>query len=86
MIGTLVAETEAELEERVQAQLVMLGSDLRADAWLAERRTRWIIGTPDQARAQIDALAAAGAQRIMFQDFLPRDQDMIALMGKIAAG
>ena len=86
MIGTLVAETESELEERVHDQLIMLGSDDSADAWLAERRTRWIIGTPDQARSQIETLAAAGAQRLMFQDFLPRDLDMIALMGKIAAG
>jgi F420-dependent oxidoreductase-like protein len=86
MIGTLVAETEAELEERVHAQLVMLGSDDRAEAWLGERRGRWILGTPDQAHEHIRALEAAGTQRIMFQDFLPRDLDMIALLGRIAAG
>jgi hypothetical protein len=27
-----------------------------------------------------------GAQRIMLQDFLPRDLDMIGLLGRIAAG
>ena len=86
MIGTLVAETESELEERVRDQLRMLGSDDRAERWLAERTGRWIIGTPDQAWEHIRALEAAGAQRIMLQDFLPRDLDMIALLGRISAG
>jgi F420-dependent oxidoreductase-like protein len=85
MIGVLVADTPAELDERVHAQLRMLGSDDRAEAWLADRTGRWILGTPDQAWEQIRALEAAGAQRIMFQDFLPRDLDMIGLLGRIAA-
>lgn len=57
-----------------------------ADAWLAERRGRWILGTPDQARERIEAFRAAGVQRIMLQDFLPRDLEMVALLGTIAAG
>jgi F420-dependent oxidoreductase-like protein len=86
MIGVLVAETEAELAERVEAQLTMLGSDERAESWLADRRGRWIMGTPEQAWEHIRALESAGAQRIMLQDFLPRDLDMIHLLGRIAAG
>jgi alkanesulfonate monooxygenase SsuD/methylene tetrahydromethanopterin reductase-like flavin-dependent oxidoreductase (luciferase family) len=86
MIGTLVAQTETELEERVHDQLQVLGSDDRADAWLADRRGRWIMGTPEQASEQIRALEDAGAQRIMLQDFMPRDLDMISLLGRIAAG
>jgi F420-dependent oxidoreductase-like protein len=86
MIGVLVADTEAELAERVQDQLTILGSDERAEGWLADRRERWILGTPDQAWEHIRRLEAAGAQRIMLQDFLPRDLDMIALLGRIAAG
>lgn len=86
MVGVLVAETEAELRDRVRQQVEMLGRGSDTEAWLAERRDRWITGTPDQARERIDELAAAGAQRIMFQDFLPRDLDMVALLGRIAAG
>ena len=85
MVGVLVAETEKELDERVHAQLAMLGSDARADTWLAEGRGRWILGTPDQALERIRDLEAAGVQRIMLQDFLPRDLDMIALLGRLAA-
>ena len=63
-----------------------MGGEADADAWLAQRRGRWIMGTPDEARARIDEFAAAGVQRIMFQDFLPLDLEMVALLGRIATG
>jgi F420-dependent oxidoreductase-like protein len=87
MVGVLVAESEGELRERVATQLAAFGADAGADAmaWLAERRDRWILGTLDQAAARIRELEVAGAQRIMLQDFLPRDLDMIALLGRLAS-
>jgi alkanesulfonate monooxygenase SsuD/methylene tetrahydromethanopterin reductase-like flavin-dependent oxidoreductase (luciferase family) len=85
MTGVLVAETEAELRDRVRAQLEMIGAGADdADAWLADRRERWILGTLDQARERVAALQAAGVERIMLQDFLPRDLDMIRLMPRLA--
>jgi F420-dependent oxidoreductase-like protein len=86
MVGVLVAETEGELRDRGRQQAAMFGAGDDAADWLAERRDRWITGTPDQAHERIAALAAAGAQRIMLQDFLPRDLDMVGLLGKIATG
>jgi F420-dependent oxidoreductase-like protein len=87
MVGVLVAETEPELTDRVHAVLAMTGGSAGdASAWLAERRTRWIMGTPDEAWERIRALEAAGVQRIMLQDFLPRDLEMVTLMGRIASG
>lgn len=86
MVGVLVAATESELKDRVREQAAFLGDGEDADAWLTERLGRWIIGTPDAAQEQIEELGAAGAQRIMFQDFLPFDLDMVALLGRIAAG
>jgi alkanesulfonate monooxygenase SsuD/methylene tetrahydromethanopterin reductase-like flavin-dependent oxidoreductase (luciferase family) len=44
------------------------------------------MGTPEQAWERIRALEAAGAERIMLQDFLPRDLEMIELIGRIATG
>ena len=41
------------------------------EAWLEERRDRWVYGTPDEARAQLERFAEAGMERIMLQDFLP---------------
>jgi hypothetical protein len=67
----------------VRAQLEMTGAG-DADAWLTDRRSRWIMGTLDQARERVASLEAAGVQRIMLQDFLPRDLDMIRLMPRLA--
>ena len=48
--------------------------------WLNTRRSRWIIGSPDEARARVASFAEAGIERIMLQDFLPRDLEMIDLI------
>lgn len=84
MTGVLVGESEADVRDRARELLRTIddeGGD--ADAWLAERRDRWIIGTPDQALARVAEFEAAGAQRIMLQTFLPRDLEMIRLAGRI---
>ena len=51
--------------------------------WLDARRPRWVMGTPDQARAKVKELEAAGVQRLMLQDFVPRDLEMVRLLGEI---
>ncbi len=86
MVGVLVADSDRELRDRLRQQVAVVGSNSTAEEWLAERQDRWIIGTPDQARARIEEFIAAGVQRIMLQDFLPRDLDMVALLGRIVAG
>jgi F420-dependent oxidoreductase-like protein len=85
MTGVLIAETHAELEHRIRQQLEFTASGAGTDtaAWLADRRKRWIIGTLDEAGERLQAFADAGAQRVMLQDFLPRDLDMIRLMGRL---
>jgi F420-dependent oxidoreductase-like protein len=86
MTGVLIAETEADLRDRVRHQLEMTADEgTDADAWLRERRRRWIIGTLDEASERLAGLEAAGAQRVMLQDFLPRDLDMVRLMSRLAA-
>lgn len=87
MVGVLVADSESEMRERVEQQLAFFGSGGgSADEWLAERKDRWIMGTPEQAALRIAEFAAAGVQRIMLQDFLPHDLEMVTLLGRIAAG
>jgi F420-dependent oxidoreductase-like protein len=87
MTGVLIAETPVELRDRSQALLEFTGdgNGADADAWLAERRSRWIVGTLDEAGERLRAFEQAGAQRVMLQDFLPRDLAHIGLMGKLAA-
>lgn len=87
MTGVLVAETDTDLRARVADLLAALGQGAEdGDAWLAERRKRWIMGTPDEAHARVLTLEKNGTQRIMLQDFLPRDLDQVRLMGRIFAG
>ncbi|MEP7040560.1 MAG: TIGR03560 family F420-dependent LLM class oxidoreductase [Chloroflexota bacterium] len=85
MVGVLVADSESEMRDRLRQQVSVVGSSSSADEWLAERQGRWIMGTPDQARERIEDFAAAGVQRLMLQDFLPRDLEMVTLLGRIAA-
>jgi F420-dependent oxidoreductase-like protein len=86
MVGVLVGRDEAELSTRVAAAREAFGSDADDVAWLEERTTRWITGTPDLARAAVGRYEAAGAERIMLQDFLPWDLDMIDVMGEALIG
>lgn len=84
MTGVLVAETDTDLRARVADLLAALGqSDSDGETWLAERRGRWIMGTPDEARERVASLESLGTQRVMLQDFLPRDLDHVRLMGAI---
>jgi alkanesulfonate monooxygenase len=86
MTGVLVAETDGELRDRVRDLLVTIGQgDTDAEAWLAQRRGRWIMGTPDEARERVAALEANGTQRVMLQDLLPRDLDHVKLLGRLFA-
>ncbi len=86
MIGVLVGAGPNELRTRERDLLAALGEESGGDAWLAERRPRWIMGAPDEARATVRRFAAVGVERIMLQDFLPRDLDMIDLLGRELVG
>lgn len=87
MSGVLVGRDEAELRERTATLMTLFGSDRDdAEAWLAERRRRWVMGTPDEARRRVAEFAAAGVERLMLQTFLPRDLDMVRLLGEVFLG
>ena len=87
MSGVLIGRTPDEVEARERALLTAFGSDAESgEAWLEERRSRWIYGTPDEARAQVKRFADAGLERLMFQDFLPWDLDMIGLIAEELVG
>lgn len=83
MTGVLVGEDEADVRRRAEELVRVLGSGQDAEGWLAERRDRWVLGTPDQARERVAELERAGVQRVMLQDFLPRDLEMVRLLGRI---
>jgi alkanesulfonate monooxygenase SsuD/methylene tetrahydromethanopterin reductase-like flavin-dependent oxidoreductase (luciferase family) len=81
MVGTLVGADAGELGRRKAAILAEVTAGEQGEEWFATREQRWILGTPDQARAKVAAFEAAGVERLMLQDFLPRDLEMIDLLG-----
>ena len=84
MAGVLVGRDEAEVAERRARQVAIFGGDVgSAEEWLEARKDRWILGTPDDARRMIAEYEATGADRLLFQDFLPQDLDHIAVMGEL---
>jgi F420-dependent oxidoreductase-like protein len=86
MVGTLIARDETELAVRKRAVLDEFTLDEQGDDWFATREQRWIIGTPDQVRAKVAEFAAAGVERLMLQDFVPHDLEMVDLLGEELVG
>src|SRR6476661_3304682 len=87
MAGVLVGRTDDEVVERERTLLAAFGNDAETgEAWLEERRLRWVYGTPDKARAQVRRFVEAGIERIMFQDFIPWDLDMLDVIGEEIVG
>jgi alkanesulfonate monooxygenase SsuD/methylene tetrahydromethanopterin reductase-like flavin-dependent oxidoreductase (luciferase family) len=87
MVAALVGADEVQVRERRDAMLrtfAISGQD--AEAWYEGRRQRWIVGTPDDARAMVRRYAEAGVERLMLQDFLPWDLEMIELLGRELIG
>jgi len=85
MAGVLIGRDKGEMDRRLAAAVTAFGAD-DDGSWLEERLERWITGTPDQARAMVRRFADAGVERIMLQDLLPWDLDMIDVMGEVLVG
>ena len=87
MAGALVGRDDADFARRVDAQMAIFG-ERAADgkAWLDARRDRWVLGTPARAAERIAAYRDAGVQRLLYQVFLPRDPEHVALLGELARG
>jgi alkanesulfonate monooxygenase SsuD/methylene tetrahydromethanopterin reductase-like flavin-dependent oxidoreductase (luciferase family) len=84
MTGCVVGRTRSELAGRVEALLARrddLGVD-SVDAFLADPPSGWIVGTIDDAVAQLGAYRDAGLSRVMLQNLLHEDLDVLSLIGR----
>ncbi|MBI2777687.1 MAG: LLM class flavin-dependent oxidoreductase [Chloroflexi bacterium] len=83
MAGVMLGRDASDVGRRRTVLLEALGVDAAGgSAWYEARKARWILGTPDEARAMVRRFAEAGVERIMLQDFLPWDLDMIDLLAE----
>ena len=82
MTGFVVGADEAELRDRATRLAERIGST--ADALLSDPPAGWIIGTIERAAEQLGALRDAGVHRVMCQNLLHDDLDVVALIGELA--
>ena len=83
MATCVVGEDRAQVIHRVRGVLKVFGSgDEDPAAVLAERRERWIAGTPDEVVERLAALAEAGVERVYLQHLAHKDTEMVELVGE----
>lgn len=83
MTGFLTGRDRPELHERARALAERRGADASdPEAYLASLDDAWIVGTLDEATEQLAALRDAGAHRVMLQNLLHTDLDVLALIGE----
>ena len=82
MTGWLVGADRAELLDRAARLAQWKGQGEDGEAFIAGLRESTILGTAEEAIAQLRELEAAGLTRVMGQHLLHRDLDAVELMGR----
>jgi F420-dependent oxidoreductase-like protein len=82
MTGWLIGADRDELVDRASRLAQWKGEGSDGEAFIAGLRESTILGTVEEAIAQLRELAGAGLTRIMGQHLLHRDLDAIALIGR----
>jgi F420-dependent oxidoreductase-like protein len=87
MSGLLIGRDRDAVRRRERDLLAAFGgADDESESWMAARKPRWVYGTPDAARDVVKRFEAAGVARLMLQDFIARDLEMIDLAGEVLIG
>jgi alkanesulfonate monooxygenase SsuD/methylene tetrahydromethanopterin reductase-like flavin-dependent oxidoreductase (luciferase family) len=82
MTGFLIGADRAELLDRARRLAEWQGSDSSPEEHLASLDESWIVGTVDEALAQLRELEEAGVDRVMLQHHLYTDFESLALVGE----
>jgi F420-dependent oxidoreductase-like protein len=89
MAGIVIGRDAPEVADKsrwMQAFLAALSAVPPAAVPDELRRRGWVVGTPDQAAAQIDAMSALGVERAMFQWYNLDDLDGLGLLAELNEG
>ncbi len=82
MTGFVVGRDEAELHDRATRLAERI--DTTADALLSDPPEAWIVGTTERAAEQLAGLRDAGVHRVMCQNLLHDDLDVLAVIAELA--
>jgi len=85
MTGMMIGRTEAEYLEKISSFMSRIGAAGDPEDYLAPRRARWLVGTPDQALLQMRAFRDAGASRLMVQHMDPTETASLDLLAELHA-
>jgi F420-dependent oxidoreductase-like protein len=83
MTACFVGETRGDVLDRVGRFLAVRGGDTDAEALVAERRDRWLVGTVDEVVARIEELRGLGVTRVLLQHLNHDDDELVALAGRL---
>lgn len=83
LLGTVVGEDAADLSARRDAIVETFEYAGSSDEWQAENDHVWLVGPETDVKSRVDAYAAAGADLIVFQDFLPYDLPFVDILGDL---
>ncbi len=84
LLGTVAGRDRMEADGRLGAVMTTFGFHGSPADWTRDRGDVWIMGTPAEAAEIVRRFEASGADRIVFQDFLPSDLAMVDLLGELA--
>ena len=78
----LVGETSDEAVDRARELYGRAPRSADFDTWLEQFRSRALVGSVDDVRAQLRTFAEAGAERMMLQHLLHTDLETVRLIGE----
>lgn len=85
MCAFIIGRDDAEIRrcvEGLQQVLTPMAGQPAAEVPAAMRARGWLVGTPEQAVEQLQALARVGVQRVMLQHHNQADEEVIELIAR----
>jgi F420-dependent oxidoreductase-like protein len=83
MTACFLGESQDDLRERVALFLAIRGDGTDPEALIAERRSRWLVGTVEEVAARLEELRELGVTRVLLQHLNHDDDAMIGLMERL---
>jgi F420-dependent oxidoreductase-like protein len=83
MTACFLGETAGDVRDRAGRFLAIRGDDTDPDTLIAERRTRWLVGTVAEVAARLEELRRLGVTRVFLQHLNHDDDAMVGLMSAL---
>jgi alkanesulfonate monooxygenase SsuD/methylene tetrahydromethanopterin reductase-like flavin-dependent oxidoreductase (luciferase family) len=82
MTACAIGRDEAEARDRIRRRLERAGQAIDPEEWRAARGEAAVVGTLEEAAAQLRRFEQAGVERVMLQHLDHQDLDMVELIGR----